>query len=269
MKKFFVVIVSLILILVLVQGAFAKNNVGLTLGYNDMQFGHYDDNTQESTRLIEKGFVIGLSADAYLINRLSLAGEINISINSQYGYEDDWFDHNAKDEYASLWRCTRLILHLFLKYEVFRVEIANVGVQAGFMSNSEFWKLYKKTENKWIDNGNELMTFFALGAYGEVNIMPKLNGYADLKFPIMFWEEELIRSNGKTSNVGFFKHFFYDITLGLTYEIFRDISLGLQGNVKNTTDHGFYYYQNKEIGNVKDENKFFNFSVSAKLVYSF
>ena len=143
MKKAGIVILSLFLVLIIGQAAFAKNSLSLTVG----GLGITDFNE------IIVGFEGEVSANIYLTNNFSLSAGASI--------------HAFKPDSAFLYQ---LGIDFFAKYDVFKTNTVDFGLQLGLINNKPLGAALN-------------CLFLAGGLYTNIYVTPKVNLYADLKLP--------------------------------------------------------------------------------------
>ena len=208
MKKLSIIILSLLLVLIVGQAAFAKNSISLNAGYAaEIYVG--------STRL-NSGINLGLSGNYYFTNNFSLSGGASASIFWYEGY-------TAVD----------LGINLFAKYDILKASLSNnifnLGAQAGIVYATAFTNATSAS----LPN----ILFLAAGVYVDAYVTPKLNVFFDSKFPLGFFFFE-----SGASDSFFFKKFFYDLKVGATYSVSPKINVGLEFGISNTNFSGAWNF---------------------------
>ena len=187
MKKCTVILVVLLLVFSIGQAAFAKGSLSLNLGY-----GFFPKDTYSPS--VFGGLSLNLSANYYLTNEFSLAGEVSALL--------------VKDIIPSF-----MHVELFAKYDLFKNNTVTIGVQAG--ARDVFCLVD-------ISEVQPYALFYGLGIYGVYNISA-LDISADFKvFPTYSYA------------VLTFFSFTYSAKLGVSYEISDSIGLGIEAQISNS-----------------------------------
>lgn len=160
------------------------------------------------------GMSIKLDGNYYFTQNFSLAADFNVDL---------FFDEgDLLDTYN---------ISLFARYDLLKTSASTIGLQFGLTDN-----IIREFEDQ-----NVLM--FGPGAYANFRIGSKTSIYADVKLPIGAF---VIQS-------GFVPIYFFNLSLGATYEVTSKINIGIEANVNN-------YWLNP---------LFPDFSIGVKLGYNF
>ena len=148
MKKCTVILAALLLVFSIGQATFAKGSLSLNAGY-----GFFPKDTYYAEAVA--GINLNLSANYYLTNEFSLAGEVSALL--------------IKDVLPSF-----MHIELFAKYDLLKSNTFTIGAQVGM----------RETLN--LSSGiDQYIVLFGLGVYGNYKVIPALNIFADFKvFPL-------------------------------------------------------------------------------------
>ena len=226
MKKSFAILVSILLVLFGSIAIYAKGSVGLSLNYGIKNYSYIYPSTDGindyavAINFEEKAFNIGIPFDYYISNAFSISATLDLSFFSGKGIELIFDIANSQYPIDSTYYNSKYFqgdLDLFARYDLLNFGIGQAGVQVGFMESVAV-----------INSGFVCNAFFiGLGLYGNVRFANNFNFYIDSKFPIGFF---LKYGNGFDEEDGFFKGFFIDVTLGLSYDITSNINIGITAN---------------------------------------
>ena len=232
MKKTTVILLTVLFILSIGQAALAQTSVGAKLAYdfktreyyepaNDRIDGGYD---------VSNSLLISIFGKHSFTDKISIAAKFDYSIGAYY--YDDWYGD------VETIMPVHINTHLFGKYTILGNSIYNVGVELGGIYDYDY-KYFNLDEFSYTRHA----LFAAVGVFGSVSVSPLIDIYADVKVPIYTYafgkqydaydEEEY----DLDSFSGFFEAFFYDVTIGASYQINPNIKLGLELNVGNATNY--------------------------------
>ena len=246
MKKLTMALVAIALVLCMAQVAMAKVDItaGIKAGYE-----HYMTNYDEGG-IIYQANLFGLKVNGQFdfTNKLGVLAQIGIGLGKLKESEA------GNDMTANV---LKLNFSTFVKYGIFANNLIDVAVQVGLSG------VYAKDD---IWGGNEIKILFVTpGICVNVNINSKLKVYTDIKIPVFYvgsstWADF-------EEDQGFFKHFLYDVTLGLSYAISPVFSIGVEA----TTDNTYTDIVSGMVQSKANNNKFAygGFTVGMKVNYKF
>lgn len=246
MKKTFVMILSLLLVLLVGQAAFAKS-ISLLVGYDNTSRDYIHNISGPYGDDLTKSLMIGLSGEYELMDKLALSASATM-ITGKYVFNENNTNGTAK--------LFQLSIMLYAKYDLFKQNNTSFGLQAGIIGTSQNRKYATYTVQ-----GGALS--IGAGLYANIGITPKFNLYADAKFPLYTISKDITTEyTDYEDRIGLAKMFLYDVTVGISYDITSSISLGIEGAINN-----FSYLKLSTFNLPLD--KFSNFSVGVKLTYKF
>ena len=251
MKKMAVVIIAILITMSIAHTVSANGSVGITLGYSnrgfERQFGGISNPSMvENSR---RAIAIGISAGMYVADRVS------ISFNGTYLIGNNLVKYNEDPKEAPSF--SGVNLHLFGRYDLLTNSKYKIGVQVGAIyeflkDNMDFLGINDYSELKLVYDGTLSTIAIVAGVYGEIEVLPRVKVFADIKMPVIEWKkgDAVVKRESKsfmfpglddekedtfarsTENV-FWKNFMYDLKLGFEYQINSTVSIGLFGHVSN------------------------------------
>ena len=256
MKKFALVIAVMALVLLVGQTAFAAgSNAGLKLGYakasGDAIVGNQGTIFSDSY----SAFQLGISASYYTQINVSASLKLNLGFGKTFrsSAHPDFIDNTLKT--------FMLNLHAFIKYDIYNGYGISVAPQIGMILDSDRSNVI---ETVTLQPGQSTPAdytrsaiFLAAGLFVRVDVTPKVEVYLDAKFPILY---SFAYTNTPDLS-GSFDSFYYDVTLGVLYEILPNLFVGVEANASNSTGRQVY-----DVNHGKDS---FGFDVGAKIEFKF
>ena len=223
MKKLSIVIVVMLLVLFIGQAAMAKVNI---LGTATLGYMHYENEFGDGNKLLYANFMkTKLSAQFDFSDRLSLWTQVDMNLGKEY---DKTYSPTLSVPAFGL------EVSIFAKYNIIRNDKLIFGVQVGVNGS------YDANEWPYIHYGGTLpdeywLLFVTPGVYANISISSKFNTYIDVKIPVSYYG--IVPLYPIADYDGFFSMFFYDICLGVSYNISPGIIIGLEGTTDNANSN--------------------------------
>ena len=255
MKKFAIIITALALVLLIGQASFAAgSNAGLTLGYikgtgsytlTDNVTGHEDSFS---------GFNLGLSASYYTQINVSASLKLNLA----FGKTDRAVLNGGSFDMDIPFKTFLFNGHAFVRYNVFNGYGVIIAPQVGVILDSE-----RNTNTIGGTDNKRAVLFVAAGLFADVNVTPQIEVYLDAKIPFMYSYSYDQTGSGADGDalVEYFNAFFYDLTVGVSYQIIPNLCLGIEANISNSNGR----HMSALLGNGKD----LTFSLGGKVSFKF
>ena len=260
MKKATVILLTMLLVLILGQAALAQASVGVRWAY-DFKTRDYSEPgyTGDGGYDVSESFLISLSGKYAFTNNIAIAAKFDYSIGTYY--YDDW---NGDIETIMP---MHMNAHLFGKYTIFGNDIFSVGAELGGIYDYDY-KYFNYDEFSYTRHA----LFGAIGVFGNVSVSPLIDIYADVKVPVYVYafgkeyDAALDAETDLDDYNGFFNTFFYDVTVGASYQVNPNARFGVEINVSNSTN---YRIEIEDTQWWSGTEMIFEGSIGMKLEYTF
>lgn len=201
MKKITVILLSMLLVLVVGQAAFANTKVGLAAGY--CTFDYFD------------GVFVDLSGTYRFNNWFSLAGDAFAAFGK---YTDD-----------ELLKGFTVDGHIFAKFDLYSYGYFSIGAQVGVKNNfyrgeDTIWSSSEGKDIKVTDSINKLSA--GVGVFIDLYVAPKAKISFDLLVPVFY----VVTIEGITETM--FGVAGVDFKFGVNYEITPKFDVGVELGIK-------------------------------------
>ena len=265
MKRFIVVVLSVLLVLLPMHAAFAKGTVGVTLSYDLKSYyvDYYASISATDYKILtnskENGIRLGVPFTFDLSSSFSIAGNVNLSFFSgknNQTYIELYPPHDIIIPQPSDIEYLQLDIAVFGRYDISKSAYSNIGIQAGLINSTAFYTL---------DTNSDIYNIFlfSLGAYASLWITNKIVASVDFRLPIGY-----ILNYGSffDESDGFFKGFLCDLSFDVLYVINPSIDVGILFNFNTATIDGAIHNYFRKHSNASNLHAF---SVGAKFKYYF
>ena len=265
MKRFMIVLMSVLLALLPAHVAFSKGTVGVTLSYDLKSYSvdYYalisDTHYKILANSKENGIRLGIPFTFDLSSSFSISGNVNLSFFSGQNnqtYIEFYPPNDIINPPPSDIEYLQLDVAVFGRYEISKSAYSNIGLQAGLMNSTAFFTL---------DTNSDIYNIFlfSLGAYASLWITNKIVASVDFRLPIGY-----ILNYGSffDESDGFFKGFLCDLSFDVLYVISPSVDVGIVFNFNTATIDGAIHNYYKKHSNTSN---LYAFSVGAKFKYYF